>query len=343
MSESGGVDQTVTEFLELEEELSAGTRTTQTYEEGNIARANKIPTGDVPEGYPIPIETEQALRLDITVNGNEEVVTFLEWPGAGEQSDHVEQLLGALGHEMSEFADIYGDRVALDSKDGWHGIDAERTTALRKEEQANAFGGAQKPGTTDTTNSDESLDTTRNLLVGAVALGAAGAAGVSLTNSVISTYGALATLFAWIAIPAGIYLDASRVKSVRSWSPKTAGWVAGGLVPMFNVSFGVAYLLNRHVHLSRNTGASDVWYKAVVASLLTFPIALMLEPMAGMAAATLFGYGWMFMPLAVYFDAKYAGEETDWQPMTGLWTVATVFTWFFGATAYLLRRRSKVN
>lgn len=132
----------------------------------------KIPAREVPEDYPVPIRTQQALQLNVEAPDGETVAAYLEWPGedseaqrasnaSGERgdpraSDHVERLLDALGRSHDEFANIYGDRVALDSENGWHGIDAEKTAALRGAKLAEG---------------DDSLDTTRKAIAAAVGCG----------------------------------------------------------------------------------------------------------------------------------------------------------------------------
>ena len=327
MNKHGDSDAQVDEFLELEQELSAGNKTALTYEQGNIAEAAKILASEVPNDYPVPIRTRQALQLNVESPGGETVATYLEWPQDNEESVHVERLLNALGRSHDEFANIYGDRVALDSEDGWHVIDTEKTAAIR---------GAQ------IADGDESLDRSRNLLVGAVG---AGAIGFSLVNTLLDGAGMFLVFLAWAGIPAAIYFDADRVEDATGWSPETTRWIVGGLVPVFNVPVGAAYLLDRHVRLSGTAPGeiSDVWFKALIAAMLSLPVALAIDPISGNAATMLFGYGWWFMPFAVYFDAEYVEEATDWDPNKELWAVAALFTWIFGAGAYLLRRHQALD
>lgn len=326
MSQRGSADA-VEEFLELEAELSSGTKRAETYEQGNVAGVAKIPAAEVPDGYPVSIETREALHLDVETPSGETVATYLEWPAEDEESDHVDRLLDALGRSRDEFANVYGDRVALDSVDGWHGIDPERTAALRR---------ANRP------SADDAPDLTRNLLAGAVA---AGGIGFALVDTLLGNVGAFFVFLSWAAIPAAIYFDADRIETATGWSPNTTRWFAGGLVPVFNVPVGIAYLVDRHVRLSGLTPgeASGIWFKALVAAMLMLPLALTIDSIAENVAAVLFGYGWWFTPFAVYFDAKYVRDATDWDPSSGLWAVATFFTLVFGTGAYLLRRHQMTD
>lgn len=322
MTEYDDPDGQVDEFLELERELTTGRRTAGTYDEGTIAEAARPPASEVPDDYPVEIRTARALQLNVEVPDGETVTTYLEWPGDGEDSDHVERLLDALGRDREEFANVYGDPVALDAEDGWHRIDVRKTAARRGAQRANA---------------DDSLDLTRNLLVAAVA---AGALGFAFVNTLLDSLGHFLVFVAWAAIPAATYFDATRIEAATDWSPGTTRWILGGLVPVLNVSVAVAYLVDRHVRLSGTTSGdvSEIWFEALVASMLTFPAALAVDFVSTDAATVVFAYGWLFMPFAVYFDAEYVEDATDWDPNKELWAVVAFLTWILGTGAYLLRR-----
>lgn len=319
---SGAVD----EFLELEQELSTGTKSAKTYEQGNIAKAAKVPATEVPDNYPVQIRTRQALHLDVETPDGETVATYLEWPSEDEDSDHVERLLDALGRSHDEFANVYGDRVALDAEDGWHGIDLERTAALRSARLASG---------------DESLDTTRKLLAGAIAVAVAG---ISLTNP-LPDLGAPLMLLSWVAIPALLYYDGKRVEESTHWSPERLRWAAGGLIPLFNVSVGIAYLLERHVRLSGTTPseAADTWHRALVIGAVLSVVGFALVTPVVNIGAPLFFYSYAFLPFAAYFDAKYTGDATDWNPSEKQWAAGAALFGLLGAVAYLLIRRNELD
>lgn len=333
MSKHGDPDAQVGEFLELEQELSTGHKTAETYDEGNIAEATKIPVSEVPEDYPAPIRTRQALQLNVETPDGETVATYLEWPEDSEESDHVTQLLDALGRTREEFANIYGDRVALDSENGWHGIDAEKTAALRGAKVASG---------------DESLDQSRNLLVAAVGVGALGYLLSNALFEAVASLGRLCTLLAWIGIPTATYLDISRVSDVGGWSPKTGRWLAGALVPVVNVPVGAAYLVDREVRLSGVTSGdvSELWYKSILASMGLMLVGYGTMSALGAFGAAVFAYGWVFLPFALYFDAEYVEDAIDWDPNEKLWTLgaalAVVLAPLVGGL-YLVRRHQALD
>ena len=326
MSRHSDPDAQVDEFLELERELSAGSKTAKTYDEGNVGEAAKIPASEVPDDYPIPIRTRRALQLNVDTPDGETVTTYMEWPGEGEESDHVAQLLDALGRNPDEFANVFGDPVALDTENGWHGIDAEKTAAMRGAKVAAG---------------DDSLDTTRNLLAAAVAVGGLG---FGLTEY-LPNLGPMLVMVAWAAIPAAIYYDANRVEETTGWSPETMRWVAGALVPIFNVSVGLAYLVDREVRLSGTTSGdvSETWFKGVLVGITAPILGLALVGVSTMIGTLVFFYGLLFLPFAVYFDAEYVEDATDWDPNEEWWAVGALFFGPLVGGAYLLRRRQALD
>lgn len=319
---SGAID----EFLELEQELSTGTRSSKTYEQGNIARAAKVPAAEVPDDYPVPIRTRQALHLDVETPDGETVATYLEWPGEDEDSDHVERLLDALGRSHDEFANVYGDRVALDAEDGWHGIDAERTAALRSAKRASG---------------DESLNRSRNLLAAALA---AAATGFIAINVVSATLGSSLILTSFVAVPFLFYRDAKRLSDVSNWECDHGQLIAMA-VPIFNVGLGFAYLLTRRLRLSGTIPGDD---SATITTAFALGSTVFLFGFAAndvmMNVATpLLLYAMVFLPCLVYFDSEYVTEMTDWKPNRGGWCLFAGLTAVVGTGAYLWKRRSELN
>lgn len=326
MSGDADSDAPVEKFLELERELSAEEKSGKTYEQGNVGDVAKVPASDVPDDYPVPIRTRRALRLTVETLDGEAVATYLEWPDEDEESDHVEQLLDALGRDHDEFANVYGDRVALAVENGWHCIDVEKTASMR---------GAK------TAASDVSLDTTRNLVAGAIATGGLG---FCLTES-FPTLGPALMMVAWAAIPATIYCDGNHVENVTGWSPETTRWAAGSLFPIVNLSVGLAYLVDRHVRLSGTTPGetSETWFKGIFVGIFAPIFALVLAIASTVIGALVFVYGALFLPFAVNFDIQYVEKATDWDPNEELWTVAALFLGPLAGGAYLLRRRQMLD
>lgn len=324
-------EATIGEFVELEDELtSPGTGAAGTYHRGTIADAAKIPAGNVPEEYPVPIDTEQALRLDVDV-GAEVVPVYLEWPGEGEGSDHLDRLLDALGREPDEFANIYGDRVALDVVEGWHGIDPDRTVALRGRRRA---------------SDDPSLRRTELALLASVATGLLAFPLAESGLPGVGGLGALLLVASWVAIPAVTYVDIERVRDYIGWE-RSSAWLVGAIVPVGNVLAGSLYLVDRRARLEGVEGvrASADWKRAVVAGIalpfVALPVMVVSQTLGGM----LFTLSLAALPLALYFDAGYVeaatGEDQNRQAFAIGSFVASWFLlgWLVGIV-YLLQRPS---
>lgn len=326
MNGGDAIDATVTEFLELEAELEAGSKTARTYAEGTVAHASKVSAEKVPADYPVEIRTRDALELGVTVEDGATVPTYLEWPGDDEDSDQLFRLLDALGRDPGEFADLYGDHVALDAEDGWHSVDIEGTATIRGMRTA---------------ASDESLDTTRNLLMGTVA---AGVVGLLLTLSTETLGPALVTIV-WVALPLLIFVDVRRIGRTSGWSPSTAGWIIPGAVPVLNPAVGVAYLLHRHVRLA-GAVPGDVpatWRNAIITASILPVLGFGLVEVSASVASVAIILGWTFLPIAVSIDARYVDEATDWDQYTWVWTATVAITATVGAVVYLLIRRGALR
>lgn len=336
MSEPGTdeLESTITEFVELERELDAGGETTaesvptgQPYDGGTITGATTVPTDEVPEGYPVPINTTRALRLDVSVEGGRTVPTYQEWPDEDRRSDHVERILDALGKEPSEFADIYGEDVALDTANGWYGIDVDATEKRSRVQYARG---------------DESLDTTRNLLAATVAFGGASL----LALPFFSSAAGVGLLLTWIAIPVLVYLDANSISKSTEWEPNTQLWALGGLIPVLNSPIGAAYLVNRRAHLSGTAAnASKVCYRSLLGGVFLSVVGIAATILGVSIGSALFLLGWLFLPFGVYLDAVNAREATNgaWDPSEELWGVLSFVFSIVGAGAYLLVRRTNVD
>lgn len=331
MTGARDVESRVEEFVELEEELTGSeTGASGTYDRGHVADAATLPAANVPEAYPVTIETEQALRLDVDAGG-ETVPVYLEWPGEGEQSDHVGRLLDALGREPDEFANIYGDEVALTEQDGWHGIDVEGTAAV---------------GGVATTTGDADLRRGRQLLLGGVAASVLGAATAGLGGA-LGSFGTVLQVVAMVGLPVAIYRDVERLEERVGRDRADGLWVLGAFVPVANAVVGSLYVVDRTVQLRGIEGSvpSSTWRTAVVAGIALPWIALLLVAVnAGLAAVAFVGAA-LVLPVAVHFDAAYVEAATGEDQDAGLWTVgALVGTlllvgWLVGIV-YLVRRQS---
>lgn len=347
------VESTVEEFVQLEDELTTGEGVAGVYDEGDVVDATKLPASEVPDEYPVHITTEHGLKLLVDTEGGT-VPVFVEWPEPSQAHSDIEQLLEALGRDPTEFAGIYGDRVALSAENGWHLIDIQRTATLHEDEGA----GTGTP--LDDLGLGERLDlswVTYLAVAASVALAMVpfpiitafdpdGVAGALVLLVIVGT---------WLAIPATIFLDS--VQRRKKYEPDSDGltdssgplWAGFGIVPVFNIVIGMGYLTYRLGEaFSTGKEISDSWMFVVAASivaLFAWIPAAGLNPALGLLVLT---FGIVFLPVAIYRDADHLDSATDLSINPVKWAFGTFCAHFlmisaFVGIAYVLARMNKVG
>lgn len=295
------VEARIEELVELERELQqpSGPVTDGVFEEGVIAGAERIPAEGVPEDYPVPIESEQALRIDVETDGGI-VETYMEWAPHSKGESHVARLLEVLGRTPDEFASIFGDRVVLDYQDGHHGIDAEGTAQLNRT-------GTPALGVDLGFLENLEFQHSGKLVAGLVVLVAVGVefafiGGGDWTISLL--------LLTSLALPLAVGYDATRVRGEVEWDPVVPLWVVGAFVPFFNVPVATAYLFRRREKRRSLPGeVSPAWLYAVGLAGLTSFLALALFFIWTNASIAPWFFAGILLPVAVFFDFDYVETE----------------------------------
>lgn len=328
------LESSIEGLVELEDELSGDAgAVTGTYSKGTLSGAEKIPARDVPDDYPVSIPTSTALRLVVEADDGTAIETFLAWPEQGSDVGHVERLLEALGRTPDEFADLYGDEVALTTESGWHVLDLRRTAAVHGAAAA---------------RSDETLQRSEQYVTGAVGFGIL--AMMVWAADLVPWLGTLVMSVTWLVLPIAVYTDMKKVKEKIPWDTDEGPWVLGCLVPLFNVPVGTAYLIDRHVRVSGVTPGetADLWLWAIFGSMAALFFSLPAAVVSPLLFGVLVVYGVTLLPLAVYFDAEYVEDATDWDPDEEAWAMATAGGTLLGlnwvvAGAYLVKRYSATS
>lgn len=345
-----GFESTIEEFVELEDELTTtGGATVGAYESGTVAGASKVAADEVPEDYPLDAETEHVLELDVEIDDGVTLPTYLPWPEPGTEADEVKRLLDRHGYGPGEFAELYGTRVALESEEGWHRIALDDASS-----PSSGSSGESAASTLDRPSGYEgSLGHSGKAVAGAVGVGTLGyvLAFLFTETEAVFSVASLLLLLGWVAIPLAVFYDLRSVKETLDWDTSTGTWVAGCLVPLFNPAVGLAYLVDRHVRASGvgEGQISDVWYKAAIFGAVAPIVGLALTPLSAGLGAVVWSYSIVLLPLAIYFDAEYVEDATDWDPNEEAWAiVAFLAAWtIVGGTlvggVYLARRASKLD
>lgn len=330
----------IEELLELEQEIQkapsdaiVGNHDYDTvYEEGFIAGAERVPTDAIPTDYPVPITSDQALRLDVeTVDGI--VETYIEWAPHGEGQGHVGQLLNVLGREPDEFANIFGDKVALDYRDGYYGIDPEETRRLRARDELSG---------------ESALGRSELAVLPGTALSAVG---FLLSGLLPTDIWAPLVFLSIVLLPTAVYVDSKRIPEQSDWDPFVFAWIVGGAVPFVNAAVGLVYLLHRRTKTwapPKGVIPTDWLYLvrgAGVMSLLTFVLVMAEITSLG---APLYLYVLILLPVAIYADSQAVAEVTDEAPSSIPWALGAagasfLLFGFFVAGIYLYSRKQAVD
>lgn len=368
------LEGTIGEFVELEDELTTGGAIAGTYDEGTVSGGTKVAVEDVPDGYPAAFDTDHALRLDVRTDDGSALSAYLPWPEPGSEADAVPRLLDTLGLAPDEFADIYGERVALEPVEGWHRVDVDGTAAVR--DDAGGASGSGASGSLGSASTESVGDFagapdgatgagshSLSWLVPAAAVATGGGWYLAGVGGAVQTLAVLAWGLSLVAIPAGLFYDAHVTGASGGWDPNPFVWGGLGVPPVLNVPVGVAYLLERFARSRSPTrrGPSRTWFWGVAGAtvLAALPPLLLLVVGPGSVAgegsldlyATTSTGAWIhsvvLLPLALYFDAKHVEAGDGWDPLKSVWVglgaLSAVFFsgWVVGAV-YLLWRHVKL-
>ncbi|MCL9814349.1 hypothetical protein [Natranaeroarchaeum aerophilus] len=112
-------DVTADQFLDLESDL-APTAATEV-DDSIVARvtgAGRVDADAVPDAFPVDIETDTALAIELSVR-DETVTTFFEYPDSG-TNERLGRWLATLEIDPGAFADLNGQRVLLTVEEGFY-------------------------------------------------------------------------------------------------------------------------------------------------------------------------------------------------------------------------------
>lgn len=119
------IEDSVENFIDIESDLQqlakpgVATPAVSGAESGSVVGAERVPSDSVPEGYPVPIDGDGALALEVRIDVDTSAIVFLNWPDDGTSFDQIEQLLSETGVAFDSFADLYGEEVPIAVRDGF--------------------------------------------------------------------------------------------------------------------------------------------------------------------------------------------------------------------------------
>jgi hypothetical protein len=226
MSEQDAFDHAAESFVELEQELKGGGEGIRG--RGRAVDVDRVPTTEVPDDYPAPIETEEALalRLSMVEADDATVVVYFEWPeqsqGQG-PDERLAKLLDLCDIPTARFADLHGEAILLTIEDGYY------VPVLPDEQPRGDSRGVY------------------GIIAGLIPSFLVAAAGIFGVSGPI---GSLSFLLLWVVatfviLPVSIYLDAWDLRTTTDWDGGPLFWAFFSLVPALNVLAVPAYLIMR--------------------------------------------------------------------------------------------------
>ncbi len=120
--QSSADDSEVGDALDIESALSdlpgADADIDETTATGQVTEAQKLPSSQVPDAYPVAIDGENAVGLRIRITVDRETMVYLGWPETYDESADLAVLLNNLGIAPDRFADIIGEEIDMVVIDG---------------------------------------------------------------------------------------------------------------------------------------------------------------------------------------------------------------------------------
>lgn len=217
-------DRAADSFLSLESDFR-GLRGGPDRLSGFAVDVSRVAAADVPDGYPVTITTDEALRLRVRgeeVGGATGVgdAVYFEWPPSTDGP--LSRLLALRDVDPERFAELNGTRVPLAIEDGF--LVPRVPPAGRRGSPNGVYGIAGGLAAT----------------VGLLGLVATGVASLSSLPVLV----ALAVL-TFVVLPLSTYLDAWHLLSTTDWEGGPPFWATLAALPGINVVSSLWYLSAR--------------------------------------------------------------------------------------------------
>ncbi len=213
-------DRTTSEFLDVEsdvEEFSGSAWVGAGDTTAVVVGVQRVDSDAVPDGYPLDVETDEALQLTVEPSPGSEAVVFVEWPESLTTDAQLTRLLRGLGLDPHSFADLQRREIPLLRDDG--------------------FLYPYVPPEVADVSSKWYLGVAASILLWVVL-------SVWPDNLYQGAFGYV-SLTSWILFPLTMYFDTRWVRSYLTWNPVTVLWLIGSVIPILNILVGAGYLFKR--------------------------------------------------------------------------------------------------
>lgn len=208
-------DSVAETFVELDDDLERPTPGgTDGRRRALVVDADRVDAADVPDTYPLAVETEQAIELTVDF-GMETATAYLAWP-TDDRETGLTRLLDALDVELR---DLYGETVLVERQ----GIHAVIVTP------------AETP-----TGRDHRLG-----LLGGMGFVVAFIGILAIVPEMATVVAPLWALVTYVALPYLVYKDAWYVRTHSDWDGGPPYWTLLAALPFLNLGTIGLYLWRR--------------------------------------------------------------------------------------------------
>lgn len=111
------MDERAEDVLSLEEELTdlpgASADIDEKKATGQVTEVDRLDADQVPDAYPVRIDTNEAIAFRVTIDANRESTVYLPWPDKYDSSAALARLLNELDISPDRFADILAEKIPL--------------------------------------------------------------------------------------------------------------------------------------------------------------------------------------------------------------------------------------
>jgi hypothetical protein len=223
-SASAEHDEVAESFLQLEAELDVeqtADRDETATRRGIVVDNDRVDTSEVPEEYPVDVNTDAALALTVDL-GDEETTVYFAWADDATANTRLTRLLAALEIDPG---DLYGQSLLLERIDG-HDVAVTPT---------------EQPRGTEMWGARVTAGHGANALV--LSLLTASAVGVTVLPTVLLLLCWLFVTLLWL--PYTTYQDAWYLRTHTEWQQGPLFWAFLSAIPVLNLPVGLLYLRSR--------------------------------------------------------------------------------------------------
>lgn len=212
-------------FMRLEDEIRESSSTVRSDGEvlkGEIRDVKRVPSEEIPNDYPVDIETEEALGFTIKTSQDKSVSVYMNWfdDKTNRKNSLISDLLKMHNIQETQISDLYGKEVLLESENNH----------LRLKTPDNPRKGKTRYSAI-----------LPSLLIGYFAL----FLGIQTTIIPFSIGLVMFTITIFLVLPFFVYQDSWKLRNMSKWEGGPLFWATVSMLPIINIFTTLMYISQR--------------------------------------------------------------------------------------------------